>query len=211
MRALALGVCVFLLLIATPTFIPLGEHDRDGEIELYLLSNQIHVGLMVPVRNEVFDWHSFLDPADFAQTGDWLQFGWGDRTFYFEVPELSDLTLRIAFEALVIPDRAIMHVDHILESPKTIDAARPFRVSRAGYTRMVEEIQSRFRLRDNRPEAIPQRSYYGTDRFFEGEGTYSIYRTCNVWTAEILGLVGLRRPLWSPTKYGLELLYPTQR
>lgn len=204
-RCLA-GFLLLVLLIALPSFIILGSADPEGEVELYLLSNDVHVGLVMPMKNEILDWSEFIDLNDFEATGEWFQIGWGDRTFYFEVPEWEDLTLFKAIDALLLPGEPAIHIDFLQTHPRMYEALA-VKMSREKYLSLAREIKSRFKLKDSRPVLIPSKAYGSSDNFYEAQGTYSLIRTCNNWTAELLGSQGLRRPLWSPMKYGLLYTY----
>lgn len=208
MKALKIfsSLLLFLALIILPTFIPLGSHDPDGDVEVFLLSNDVHVGLVLPFQNDLVDWGDFIDLSDFQERGEWFQIGWGDRTFYFEVPEWEDLTLFKAIDALLLPGEPVIHVDFLSSHPRNFGALS-LRMSREKYLALAQEIRSRFQTQNKKPLLIPSRAYGKSDNFYEAHGTYSLIRTCNNWTAELLGSQGLRRPLWSPMKYGLVFMY----
>lgn len=201
-----LGFLVLFILFALPMFIIIGRDDSDLEIELYLLSNDVHVGLVLPLKNDLVDWSDFIDLQDFESTSEWFQIGWGDRTFYFEVPEWEDLTILKAIDALLLPGEPVIHLDFLDAHPRTYNALS-VKLSREKYLALAQEIRSRFHTKDGRPILVPSRAYGASDNFYEAHGTYSLLRTCNNWTSELLGSQGLRRPLWSPMKYGLLYTY----
>lgn len=177
-------------------------------MEIYLLSNEIHTDIAIPVRNEVFDWETFIDPKDFKQRpSEWIEIGWGDRQFYFEMPTWDKFNLKLGLDALLLPDPAIIHVNYLDSHPKNYPSARRIQISYATYKKLVETMRERFQLKNQKPILIPNKGYTETDNFYESYGSFSLLRTCNVWTAQILGEVGLKRPLWSPTKYGLEIIH----
>lgn len=197
---------VFLSLIVLPTFIIIGSKEEAPDMELYLLSNDVHVGLVLPLKNEVVDWSEFFDLSNFQDTGEWFQLGWGDQRFYFDVPTWDNLTIGIAIDALLLPGTPVIHVDFLLDPPRELET-KVVKISHEKYRKLVEEIKSRFIVEGKRPILITGKGYSTTDNFYRAEGTYSVFRTCNNWTAELLGHVGLRRPLWSPAKYGLLFAY----
>ena len=199
----ALGV-----LLGGLSFIPFGSDDPNPEMEIYLLSNAIHTDIVVPVRNQVFDWESFLDPKDFRdRPSDWLELGWGDRRFYFEMPTWDKFTMELALDALFLPDPAVMHVNYLYAHPEQYSSAKKIKISFATYEKLVKSIRSQFILKEERPMIILGKSYSDSDNFYEAQCSYSLIRTCNVWTAEILKASGLKHPLWSPTKWGLNFIY----
>lgn len=203
-----LGIFISFLLVCLPTFIPIGSDDSKQEVEIYLISNSIHIGIIVPTKNNVHDWNDFLDKNHFQGSNplDWLEVGWGDRRFYFEMPTWDHFTVGLAADALFLPDPAVMHVGYI-EDPASYGGVTKVKISYETYRKMVTAIKSSFVLKNNKPILIAGKGYSPTDNFYEAHGSYSIIRTCNVWTSEIFAQSGLKHPLWSPTKYGLELIW----
>lgn len=171
---------------------------------VYLISNDIHTDIAVPVRNSVFDWETFLNKDDFkSRPTEWIEIGWGDRQFYFEMPTWDKFTLKLAADALFWPDPAIMHVTYLDSHPSTYSSAQKVEISFKTYQKIVETFKNRFDQKEGRPILIPGKGYDETDNFYEAQGSYSIIRTCNAWTSEILAEAGLPRPMWGPTKHGL--------
>lgn len=201
-----LGFFFLLTIFILPTFIVVGTDDQDPEVELFLLANDVHVGLVLPLKNEDVNWSEFLDFSEFETLGEWFQLGWGDRTFYFEVPQWEDLTLPKAIDALLLPGEPVIHVDFLRSHPISL-GSYSLKISRKNYRALAQVIRERFVTQDKGPVKIPNKSYGSTDNFYEAHGTYSLLRTCNNWTAELLASQGLRRPLWSPMKYGLIFAY----
>lgn len=205
-KALLFSIAVIFLLVL-PTFIPLGEYDSKEDMEIFLVSNDIHIGLAVPVENPVYDWRTFFKLDIPPEKIDWIEFGWGDRRFYFEMPTWEQFTLGIAADALFIPDPAVMHVEFLTISPENYKNSIRIRLSFSTYQKMVDAIRSWFVLKDGQPILIPGKGYGKMDNFYEAKESYSILKTCNNWTSDILASAGLKHPLWSPTKYGLELIW----
>lgn len=208
LKKIGLTFVLLLVLTVTPTFIPLGSLDQEQEIEFYLISNDIHIGLVLPLKNEVFDWESLIDPKQFgSRPTKWLNMGWGDRQFYFAIPTWDNFSIGVALDSLFVPDPGILHIEYLPLHPERYKGIRKIKVSKRTYAKIVSAVKDSFILKDGRPVLIDNRGYEDNDNFYEAHGTYTILRTCNEWTADMLGEAGLPRPLWSPTKYGLEFLY----
>lgn len=175
---------------------------------IYLISNDIHTDIAVPIRNEIFDWETFLNKDEFKKRPtEWIEIGWGDRQFYFEMPTWEQFTLRLAADALLWPDPAVMHVTYLDSHPSAYTSAQRVEVSFKTYKKIVELFVSRFKKKNGKPILIPGKGYDQTDNFYEAEGSYSIIRTCNEWTSEILAEAGLPHPVWAPTKHGIQRIY----
>jgi uncharacterized protein (TIGR02117 family) len=187
---------------------PIGSVDPQPEMDIYLISNEIHTDLVVPVKNKVFDWEVFLDPEDFlSRPSEWIEIGWGDRQFYFEIPTWDKFSLNIALNALLFPSDAIIHINYLNDHPMNYSSAKKISISYATYQKLVKEIHQRFKTKQHRPILIEGKGYSSSDNFYEAHGNFSLVRTCNVWTSEILAAGELKHPLWSPTKYGLQFLW----
>lgn len=191
-----------------PTFIPLGKKETGGKIVVYLISNEIHTDLVLPVKNEIYDWETFWNPADFKQRpGEWVEIGWGDKDFYREVPTWNQFQLSVALNALFLPGDSAIHVNYVEGSPEFYPAKARLEISPETYRKLVDVIRNQFVRKQGKPQVLSVGGYSEADNFYKAHGTFSIFRTCNVWTSDILAEVGLRHPLWSPTKYGLELIW----
>lgn len=190
------------------TFIEGGEIDPGPQMTIYLISNDIHTDIALPVKNEVFDWETFLNKEDFKiRSSSWIEVGWGDRQFYFDMPTWDHFTWKLAADALFWPDPAVMHVTYLDRHPSEFTTAQKVNISYKTYKKMVDEYLRRFKTKDSKPIIIPDKGYDQTDNFYEAEGSYSIVRTCNEWTSEILAVAGLPHPLWAPTKHGIHRIY----
>jgi uncharacterized protein (TIGR02117 family) len=85
--------------------------------------------------------------------------------------------------------------------------ARSVRISAAQYQRLLEQIESGFRRRaDGSIILIPHVSYSPADAFFEGEGSYHCFNTCNCWTGRTLRAAGIRAGWFTPLP-GAPLFY----
>lgn len=177
-------------------------------MDIYLLSNEIHTDLVFPVKNDVFDWEGFLNASDFKdRPSEWIEIGWGDQQFYFEMPTWDKFTFKLAWDALFVPGQAVIHINYLDSPPEEYLSHKKIKISKKTYQKLVERVLKDFRLKDGKPILIPGKGHGFTDNFYESYGDFSLVKTCNVWTSEILGEADLRRPIWSPTKYGLEFIY----
>lgn len=169
------------------------REPQDG-VTIYVATNGLHSGLMLPTRAAGIDWSPLVRPEhihDPRYAGRWLWFGWGDRDFYLNTPTWAALSPRTALSALIGSDRTLMHVDHVLEP---WDDARPLRLTREQYRRLAAAIGNSFDPADRRP--IP--GYDVADVFYPARGHYDAIRTCNWWTGRMLRQAGIRIGAWTP-------------
>jgi len=208
LKKAALVSIFFVLIFLGLSLIPIGSHDPEPEMEIFLISNEIHTDLVFPIKNDVFDWESFFDPNDFKERpSEWIEIGWGDRQFYFEMPTWDKFTLALARDALFVPGEAVIHINYLDSHPDNYLSHRKVKISKSTYKKLVERVKREFKLKDDKPIIVSGQRYGMTDNFYESHGNFSLIKTCNVWTGDILGEADLKRPIWSPTKYGLEFIY----
>jgi uncharacterized protein (TIGR02117 family) len=194
---LACAVSLYWAAAALSMFIPVNGNFRqtpDG-IPIFLTSNGIHVDLVVPVVNEVQDWHrlGLVTQPDTRYLG----FGWGERDFYLEVPRWADFRLDVGARSLLWRP-TLMHVtEHAAPEPQAVR----IQVSREQYAGLVRAIRAGFAPGPVR--ILPGRGYGPYDNFYEGSGAYSMFMTCNQWTNRALAAAGVRAVLWSPLPFGV--------
>ena len=46
-------------------------------------------------------------------------------------------------------------------------------------------------------------NYGPYDVFFQGAGSYHLFRTCNNWANQALQTTGVKTPIWSPFEYAI--------
>lgn len=173
---------------------------NGGGITIYLLSNGVHTDIAVPLANDVFDWRTVLSPAD-ARNPDtpaqYVALGWGDRGFYLETPNWSDLTPSVAFKALSGLSTSAIHAVY-LPQPVKGEYSLPLTVSREEYRRLAGNILTSFQLRNGRAVPIAGAGYGGNDAFYEARGSYTLFTTCNGWTNRNLKAGSLPAVVWTP-------------
>ncbi len=60
-------------------------------------------------------------------------------------------------------------------------------------------VYNSFRLNnESKPLTIQAKGYGDDDLFFDAEGKFSIFKSCNVWTNEGLKSAGIRCSEWTP-------------
>lgn len=178
-------------------------------VTIYLKSNGVHTDFVVPTKNEIKDWSIFVDPAA-TREGDlnasYVSFGWGDKGFYLETPRWRDLKFSTAFKALFWLSSAAMHVtfyDKISENEKCIKVS----VSKEAYQKLVTYIEEGFQTKAGKPLLIEGASYGNNDIFYEAQGTYNLFFTCNTWTNSGLKAAGLKACMWTPAGQGILYQY----
>lgn len=214
------GFIAFVLLYVGITyllfFIPV---NRDAalkgpeELSVYVMTNGVHTDIVVPLKNEVMDWTTltrFENTASKDSIFSYAAFGWGDKGFYLQTPEWSDLKLSVALSAMFHLGSTALHVD-FLKTVRPDKNCKEIRISKAEYQKLVRYIKDTFRY-DKQGKVIQiinTRGGYGPDdAFYEANGAYDLFNTCNTWANSALKACDQKACWWTVTDRGIFHQYP---
>jgi uncharacterized protein (TIGR02117 family) len=179
--------------------------DPELGVTIHISDNGWHTGLILPMQAAGIDLSRTFPAAhlpDPAQGGEWLIFGWGDRTFYLETPTWADLRPSTAIAAIAGSGDTLLHIDHV-DVPDEAYAPRAIRLTNDEYRKLATAL-----LRTLRPSARPIKGYGARDIFYPAQGRYSLIRTCNVWTRDVLAGAGVKVGWWTPFSGGVMRWFP---
>jgi len=198
-----LKIILFLILAVLLSLIPVNTSFspvKEG-IPIYISSNGVHTDFILPIKTEIIDWQALFESEHFGNGwayAPYIAFGWGDKGFYLNTPEWSDLKIRTTFNALFIPSASAMHVS-LWPQPEEDDLTKKTILSNKDYEEIVEYIFSSFSLgTDGNVLKIDHPGYGKYDLFFESSLKFHLFRTCNVWTNSGLKTAGIRTSFWTP-------------
>ncbi|MBE9123401.1 DUF2459 domain-containing protein [Tychonema sp. LEGE 07199] len=178
-----------------------GDYSQtDCTVSVQIYNGGIHTEIIVPVKNEYFDWNQYLPLTEIGRdaTSDYkyLSFGWGDRAFMLETPSSGSINPVTGFKALIFPNPSTVQVQGYRVFPPDRET-KCVKISGENYLRMVIFIQNTFQLDAGGNKIKISYGYNKNDSFYEAKDSYSILRTCNDWTAEALRKAEVNTPLWS--------------
>ncbi|MGE3166837.1 MAG: TIGR02117 family protein [Planctomycetota bacterium] len=208
-----LGLAISYGVIVLVGLVPVNNdfvEDPQG-VEIFVSSSAVHADVVLPLRTSEVDWRSAFPEECFRGSTRGLThvaFGWGDRGFFLETPQWSDLTVANAANALFWTSSAAMHVD--FTRPEYLgEATRSVHISRAQYRALVDFIDATFARDDQgRRRQIAGTGYADSDAFFEALGSYSCLNTCNSWVGSALREAGVRTPWLTPLPKTVLLYLP---
>jgi len=172
------------------------QNKHSTTCEIFLNSNGVHVDLVL---------HKKDLPADFLQDlihypgEDYLSFGWGDRNFYLNTPTWSELNAMNALQALFWYSESLLHVTRYRKRQSWWVVIR---ISHQQLQDVIAQITTAFRLENSRKQLL-QKSYSFYDNFYEGNGSYTCFYTCNTWINCVLQNSGIKSCLWTPFSFRL--------
>ncbi|MFH6996986.1 TIGR02117 family protein [Flavobacterium sp. FlaQc-57] len=207
-----LGIITFLILYMISVYLiskitvnsDIAQVDEKEAIPIYILSNGVHTDIVVPVVNEIKDWRNQIQ---FSQTqskdslGNFIAFGWGDKGFYLNTPEWSDLKASTAAKAIFGVSSSAMHTTFYKGLGENENCKRIL-ISKENYQKLVDYIAESFNNSAN-PEWIQGYSYGKKDAFYEAKGSYNLFYTCNTWANSALKAANQKASLWTVYDKGI--------
>lgn len=195
---------LYFALVLVGGLIPVNtEFNNAGKIEVFLVQNNSHTDLVLPVSNKVMDWTGIIKPEHFKDSStsfQFLAFGWGDRNFYQTTPYWEDLQLPVAARAVFINSEAALHVSKVKKP--TAGKIRSLSLNEEEYRRLSEYILKHFEFEDEKARLL-NFSYGTNDAFYASNSSFHAFRTCNTWVNSGLKYAGVRSCLWTPFSYPL--------
>lgn len=186
------------------SIIPVNKDAASNNgIDVYIKSNGVHLDIVLPIRNEIKDWSTdiWIDNK-ITHSANFISFGWGDKEFYLNTPEWSDLTLKTSITAMFLKRPSAMHIDYY-KALQTSDKCKMIFVNEEQYKAIVDFIENSF-MKDAFGNKIQIQGfqYNRFDCFYDATNSYNLFFTCNTWTNKCLKVSGLKACLWTPFDRG---------
>ena len=180
-------MALFALLLSGCKSVPpirdTGPHTRL----IHITSNGWHTAIVVPAPALVAT-GVIPELEDFSGAA-FLEFGWGDRTYY----PSNKKTLGMTLNAALVSTPAVMHVAGYQASPiaDTGYEVIPVGLTEEGFRRLAKTLGAEFeRPVGGRARAI-SRGLYPHSFFYRAHGDFHLFNTCNTWTARVLSASGV--------------------
>lgn len=205
------GIILFVLVYLVSVFvlyrIPVNRHPaQGGDVPIYINSNGVHTDIVVPLKNDVKDWRKdilFTHTTAKDTTAKLVAFGWGDKGFYLDTPEWSDLKASTALKAAFYLGTSAMHTRFYKSLTEDVECKK-IMITKADYADLVAYIEDSFQLNEAKEiQWISGHSYGKYDAFYEGKGRYSLFYTCNTWANQALKAGHQKAALWTPYDKGI--------
>ena len=174
--------------------------NTKRDIEIFVVSNGVHVDYIVPSISPYFNWKKGIDDSHFDTPfteQNYLGLGWGDRGFYLEVDEWANLQPKVAARAMLMPSPTLMHVTAHNDLPEDHKRLERIHLSSAQYLQLCEYICGYFEEKEGGIVRLPGKGYTPNDNIYEAKGSYHAFGTCNFWINRGLIRIGVRTPIWS--------------
>jgi len=204
---LAFFVLYIIVALVLPRFSVNSEDKNPKEdVAIYIKSNGVHTDIVVPIKTEYKDWSEKLKFVHIPSKDSTMQFigiGWGDKGFYLNTPEWSDLKFSTAFNAAFYLGTSAMHATFYKQIKENENCIK-INISKEEYANLIKYIEDSFQLdADGNPILITATTYGQNDSFYEANRKYSLFYTCNTWANNALKSADQKAAVWTPTDTGI--------
>lgn len=177
----------YLIIVLLFQSIKVGSLNNQGEITMFVRTNGVHTDVCFPVESVYYNWKGFVSTTDFPENKsfDYISIGWGDKGFFLDTPTWAELKTSTALKAVFLPSSTAMHVAYS-EKPSENQACIAVNITKKQYLKMIALIKSTFETKKNKVILIQGKGYSKKDNFYEANGSYHLFKTCNSWTNEVL-------------------------
>ncbi len=195
---------VYVLITILLSYIPVNKDQskhQDQDLSVFILTNGVHVDIVVPYQNEIFDWSPYLD-VSLTQgkniQAQWVAFGWGDKGFYLQTPEWKDLKMSVALNASLGLSQSAMHVTYYERMIANGEDCIEIKLNKEQYKALCAFIYDKFEFENGQFQWIETDQNYGlNDVFYEAKGRYNLFYTCNTWANDALKSAKLKASLFT--------------
>jgi uncharacterized protein (TIGR02117 family) len=161
---------------------------------------------VLPIKTEIKDWSEKIKFSQIKSqdaTMQFIGFGWGDKGFYLNTPEWSDLKFSTAFVAAFGIGSSAMHATFYKQINENKSCVK-IKISKEEYQKLIVYIEDNFKLHVNgNPIWIDATTYGVNDSFYEAKGAYTLFYTCNTWANNGLKAINQKAALWTATDRGI--------
>ena len=183
-------ITVFIILLAGCAK-PVGalyppDQDQNDTKTVYVVNNYgDHSGIVISRK----DAEPYMHALDEFKSARYLEFGWGDASFY----PAEKITFWLSMKAGLWPTDAVMHVVALQKDPLVHYSSSnivTLELSKKGFIRLVEFIDNSFTLDENGEVIKLGKGLYGESWFYRAEGTFYLFNNCNDWSADAIRASG---------------------
>lgn len=189
------------------------EANTSNDVKIYIKTNGVHTDIVVPVVTNTIDWSKEMKFSDThlpdTSVIKYVGLGWGDKGFYLETPEWSDLKFSTAFKAAFALSTTAIHAT-FYDTLREDSSCKKIMISYDQYKRLTDYIISSLQHdpAGHVMHIVTNANYGNNDAFYEAKGSYSLFHTCNTWANTALKKCGQCACLWTPFDTGIFLKYP---
>ncbi len=162
-------------------------NERDS-ISVYLVKENWHTGLMIPVNDFTKKTLPVLSHFDDFQ---YVDIGWGDAQFY----QSPGFNIFLALNAILPPTPSVIRIDGYKFPIERVIQWREFAIrfilTKDMFLRMADFINQSFQYNADNEVIISSKEESNSIIYFKSVHYYYFARTCNTWAAEAIQSAGI--------------------
>ena len=181
------AIILFVLFYLIASNITVNNQNTGDKTELiYIQDNGRHIDIITKENDSCY-----------------IGYGWGSEVFYLNVPTWDDLTVKVVCQALFTKPKSLMHITY----HKNINNNwKEIKVTKEQLSNLNDIIASSFKTIDGNL-VFRSKGYTDSDVFYEANGNYTIFKTCNTWANNVLKKSGIKALYWTPFSSDISELY----
>ena len=202
-------IAVYLIGVFVIPYIPVSAEktNEPKDVDIYILTNGVHTDIVVPIKNDVYDWSTLLpfeNTISKRTDFNYVSIGWGDKGFYLDTPTWAELKPSTAFKAAFWLSESAMHCTYYTKMVEGDDCVK-ISITKAQYKRLVAFINDKFdKDAQGKVQFISTDAVYDkNDAFYDAKSSYNIFYTCNTWANDALKIAGQKAALWTALDFGI--------
>jgi uncharacterized protein (TIGR02117 family) len=154
--------------------------------KIYLVNHGWHAGIVL--KRADIPAPLWPESKDFSNTR-YLEVGWGDKDYY----QTPNPHLGIAIKAILWPTASVLHIvgfNEAVTSYFPLSEIIEVHLSNDGFERIIRYIAASYSKDLDGISKPIAKGLYGNSQFYLSGETYHLFKTCNVWTAEVFQAAG---------------------
>ncbi len=181
--------------------LPVGRKNfSSGESrQVYICADAVHSDVVLPLHDDSVNWKKYFgDLVDPTLPADaYLEIGWGDQVFFTQYQTWTDVRIKGVFAALTGQNPTALRV-LLMNEPKNDTSCVSLLMGREARIKLAQYVAANLKH-----PAVPTVVKSRYEAYFETQGTYGPFSTCNQWTSTGLGVAGESHALFSPFSFGV--------
>lgn len=178
------GLLATLLMVSACSGKPYALKETDVSIEeaqeIFIVRDNLHTGLVLPANTI----QSLLPTVYQRFPGSpYIEFGWGDKEYY----QSEETTFGMTVIALFWPSDSVIRAVAVPQRPDIHSADWDVEVlclDNKQYALLIDFIAQSFSRGDEGQVLVSSTGLEVDTEFYAAEGDYTMWNTCNTWTAK---------------------------
>lgn len=161
---------------------------------IYLFHSSTHTEIILPIKPDSTWIRYFL--FDSHPKRGFIAFSYADEAFMLNTPTWDDVDYRLAAKALFYPTPSVIQVGNYADIK--YDACIKIPLNVECLEKLAKSISDSFMVKDGRYIKVQSNSKFGSLYYYRAKEPYTLFHTCNSWTANRLQDAGLKAPYLAP-------------